>query len=416
MSILRVDDVVVDGVNVSMCCRDGVIDAIGTDKETSPADDVLDGRGMTVVPPLVNGHTHAAMTLFRSFGDDMTLDAWLRTRIWPAEARLHPDDVYWGTRLACIEMIKAGVGRFFDMYWYAEEGARAARDSGIRMVASQLVFALDNGPPGTSLAEAPDGFDALGGFGPLVEPGFALHSVYVSSEADMRAVADLAGERSASVQIHLAETEDEVTNCVAEHGVRPLALLARNGLVHDRMVYAHGVWLDAAELGLIAARGATVVTNPVSNMKLAVGRAFPYTAARNHGVALGMGTDGAASNNSLDMFDDLKVFALLQKHAANDPSVAPAEDVWRIATGRCSNVMGGHAIEVGAPADFLLIDAQATELLPGALVPNLVYAASGSIVDSTVIAGRVVMRHREVADEAEVRTEVIARAARVRDE
>ena len=212
-----------------------------------------------------------------------------------------------------------------------------------------------------------------------------------------------------------SDLEGEVTDCLAAHGCRPAEYLDRVGLLGPRTVLAHGVWLDEAELDLVAERGATVVTNPVSNMKLAVGRAFPYPAARAAGVPVGIGTDGAASNNSLDLIGELKHLALLQKHAHGDPSVMPSGEAWTVATGGHAPLLGGSAPAVGAPADFSLVDADATGLLPAALVDALVYSGTGAVVQTVVIDGEVVMRDRVIDGEAEVRERALAAARRLRE-
>jgi 5-methylthioadenosine/S-adenosylhomocysteine deaminase len=179
-------------------------------------------------------------------------------------------------------------------------------------------------------------------------------------------------------------------------------------------VVAHGVWLDDAELALVAERGATIVTNPVSNMKLAVGRAFPYPTARAAGVPIGLGTDGAASNNSLDLLAELKMFTLLQKHTAVDAAMLPAADAWAVATGADAPRLGGTHLAIGAPADFALVDASTPELAPAPLVDGLVYSGAGAAVQSVVVAGSVLMRDRRVDDEDEIRARAGAAALRVR--
>jgi 5-methylthioadenosine/S-adenosylhomocysteine deaminase len=243
----------------------------------------------------------------------------------------------------------------------------------------------------------------------------APHSIYTVSEELLRWAAEEAARRSLSIQIHLAETEEEVSDCLGAHGVRPAVYLDRLGLLSERTVLAHGVWLDREELELIAARGCTVVTNPVANMKLAVGGPFPYPAAREAGVAVGLGTDGAGSNDSLDLFSDLKALALVQRHATGDPTVLPATEAVEIATGARAPLFGGGVppLTVGAPADFLLLRRDAYELGLGDLASDLVYAASGSIVDTTVIAGRMLMRDGEIEGAAEVVAQAAERARRL---
>jgi 5-methylthioadenosine/S-adenosylhomocysteine deaminase len=209
------------------------------------------------------------------------------------------------------------------------------------------------------------------------------------------------------VQIHLSETEKEVHDCLAEHGERPAFYLDRLGLLTGRTVLAHGVWLDPDELALIAERGATVVSNPVANMKLAVGGVFPYPAARTAGVRVGLGTDGAGSNDSLDLLADLKTFALVQKHAAADPTAIDAGEALAIATGDQAPLLGATPLEPGAAADFLLLRADSPDLGIGDFTSDLVYAASGAAVATTVVAGRVLMRDGEVPG----LDEIVARAA-----
>jgi 5-methylthioadenosine/S-adenosylhomocysteine deaminase len=407
-------DVVLDGEHVALRAVDGTITALGADVEPEPRDDVVAGRGLALVPGLVNGHGHAAMTLLRGYGDDLPLKRWLETRIWPAEARLTRDDVYWGTRLACLEMIRAGTTHCWDMYWFQFDVARAFVDSGMRATVSQVFLSFEGAPDEARPEAAPEGLDRLAEFGPRITPSLGPHAIYTVDEPTLRFVAELARARSVPVQIHLSETEGEVNDCVAAHGCRPAEYLDRLGLLHGRTVLAHGVWLDDIELALVAERGATIVTNPASNMKLATGRAFPYPAARDAGVRVGLGTDGAASNNSLDLLAELKLFALLQKHTAGDAAVLPASDAFAIATAAFAPVLGGTPLAVGAPADFVLVDAATPELAPAPLLDGLVYSGSGAAVQTVVVAGSVLMRDRHVDGEEEIRTRASAAARRVR--
>jgi len=405
---------VLDGEGVGVRCVEGTIEAIGVDVAAQPGDEVLDAGGAPLVPALVNGHGHAAMTLFRGYGGDLPLMRWLREKIWPVEARLEPEDVYWGTRLACAEMIRTGTARFWDMYWHPEATARAVADAGLRATIGGPLFDAGGNAEGTKQRVRGE-LDALAGRGAAIDAAIAPHSIYTVSEELLRWTAETAAERELPVQIHLAETADEVEECMARHGVRPAAYLDRLGLLGERTLLAHGVWLNRAELELIAERGATVVVNPVANMKLAVGGTFPYPAAREAGVALGLGTDGAGSNDSLDLFADLKAFALSQRHAAGDPTVIAAAEALRIATGAASPLLaGGHEpLTGGAPADFLLLRGDSPELGLGDLTSDLVYAASGSVVDTSVVAGRVLMRGGSVEDSAEIVSRAAERARRL---
>lgn len=388
-----------DGATVGLRCENGKIVALGPEVTPAPGDETIEAGGAHLVAPLLNAHTHAAMTLFRGYGGDLPLMRWLRELIWPVEAKLEPDDVYWGTRLACLEMTRTGTARFWDMYWHPGATARAVRDAGLRATVGGPLLDADGGTEEMKEA-ALSSLDELAEAGPPVAASLAPHSIYTVSEGLLRWTAELAAERSVPIQIHLSETEDEVSQCLERHGVRPASYLDRLGVLGKRTVLAHGVWLDESELELIAARGCTLAANPVANMKLAVGGVLPYPAARRTGVRVGLGTDGAGSNDSLDMLADLKVFALSQRHASGDPTVLPAEEAWRIATG-------GAALREGAAADFLLLDAGSPALGLGDLHADLVYAASGSVVDTTVVAGRVLMRDG-VVEGAE---EIVARAS-----
>jgi 5-methylthioadenosine/S-adenosylhomocysteine deaminase len=409
---LAVTDALLGGERVGVRCEGGVIVALGPDVAAAPGGEVIDAGGAHVVPPLINGHTHAAMTLFRGSGGDLPLMPWLEEKIWPVEARLDAEDVYWGARLACAEMIRSGTTRFWDMYWQPEATARAVEEAGIRAAIGAPLFDATS-----SFEDLRDSalrsLEALSQFGPLVTPALAPHAIYTVSEKSLRWIGELSAERDLPVQIHLSETEKEVHDCIAEHGERPAHYLDRLGLLSERTILAHGVWLDPEELALVAERGATVVSNPAANMKLAVGGVFPYPAAKAAGVNVGLGTDGAGSNDSLDLLADLKLFALAQKHAGADPTAIDAAEAWAVATGARAPLLGATPLEPGAPADFLLLRRDAPELGIGDLASDLVYAAAGAAVDTTVVAGKVLMRGGELPGLEEIVGEAAKRAHRL---
>ncbi len=405
---LAVIDARLGGSTVGVRCEAGVIAAIGPDAVPRQGDEVLEAGGQALVPGLVNAHTHAGMTLFRGFADDLPLMEWLEQHIWPVEKRMSAEDVYWGTRLACLEMIRTGTTSFWDMYWHADAAARAVEDAGIRaMTAAPLIDDADPDKSDRACDDAERSIERIAAAaGTLAKPGFAPHAIYSVSEKSLRRLAERAPELGVPVQIHLSETREEVEACVRDRGVRPAQYLDSCGLLGPDTVLAHGVWLDDSELELIAERGATVVTNPVANLKLAVGGLFPYRAARAREVAMGLGTDGPGSNNSLDLVDDMKVFALLHKNAAGDPAAVTAAETLALARGERSPLLRRPALEEGAEADFLLVRTDSAELSLGALDAGLVYAASGAVVDATVVAGTVLMSAGIVADA----DEVVARA------
>jgi 5-methylthioadenosine/S-adenosylhomocysteine deaminase len=420
-----------DGEIVGLRCEDGRIAAIGPEVAPEPGDQTIDAAGAPLVRSLVNGHTHAAMTLFRGYGGDLPLLRWLHERIWPVEARLEAEDVYWGARLACLEMIRTGTTRLWDMYWHPEATARAVEDAGLQATIGGPLIDVD-GSAGDVRSTILSDLDRLAGRGPAIRSALAPHAIYTVSEELLRWAAEVAGQRRLPIHIHLSETQHEVAECQERHGLRPAAYLDRVGLLGEQTVLAHGVWLDEAELELIAERGCTVVANPVANMKLAVGGVFPYPAARRAGVAVGLGTDGAGSNDSLDLFSDLKAFALMQRHSTGDTTVLSAAEAWEIATGSRAPLLTSDAPnraeidagarsqtdaparpQVGGPADFLLLRPGSYELGLGDLASDLVYAANGSIVDTTVSGGRVLMRHGEVEDSGEILARAAERARRL---
>jgi 5-methylthioadenosine/S-adenosylhomocysteine deaminase len=403
---LTVENARRDGERVGLRCENGTIAALGPEVAPEPGDETLDAGGAHLLPPLVNGHTHAAMTLFRGSGGDLPLMPWLEEKIWPVEAKLDDEDVYRGARLACAEMLRSGTTRFWDMYWHPAATARAVSDAGIRATIGTPLFDL-GGSPAELRESAHRSLEQLAEFGPAITPALAPHAIYTVSEQSLRWIGELSAERELPVQIHLSETEKEVQDCLAEHGERPAFYLDRLGILSARTVLAHGVWLDPDELALIAERGATVVTNPVANMKLAVGGVFPHPAARAAGVRVGLGTDGAGSNDSLDLLADLKTFALVQKHAAADPTAIDAAEAWAVATGARAPVLGAGPLEPGAAADFLLLRPHSPELGIGDLTADLVYAAGSAAVDTVVAAGRVLVRDGELPE----LEETVARAA-----
>lgn len=401
---------------VDLLLEQGRIAALSTGLPPAPECAILEADGMAVVPGLVNGHTHAAMTLLRGYGDDMPLLEWLQTRIWPAEARMTPEDVLWGTRLACLEMIRSGTVAFFDMYWHFHAIAAAVEEMGLRAALGTVIIDVagpEQGEQFRGVAERT--LEEMERYSERIRLVLAPHAIYTVSRPLLEWVAEFSQRHQLPIHIHLSETAEEVGTCLRNHQVRPAHYLDRVGLLTPRTLLAHGVHLDDGELDLIAARGATIVTNPVSNLKLAVGGVFPFARAVQRGIPVGLGTDGASSNNTLDLFQEMKVLSLIQKHADGNPTVLPAAQAWRVATGAGAPLLGQSGrIAVGEPADLLLIRRDRVEMTPEHdFISNLVYAATGSVVDTTIVAGRVLMHQRRIEGEAEIREEVARRAHRL---
>jgi 5-methylthioadenosine/S-adenosylhomocysteine deaminase len=379
---------------------------------------VIDAKGLHAFPSFRNAHTHVAMVLLRGYGDDMPLMDWLRTRIWPVEARLTEDDVYAGARLGILEMIRGGTTFFNEMYWHRPALVRAAEELGVRAVIGQTII---NAGGEALLKQQKRELERLAAEEPASKSGrvklcAAPHSIYTTTADELQWIGEIAGRYDLLVHIHLSETQGEVDDCLQRHGCRPAMLLERVGLMRSNLVAAHGQFLDDEELTLIGEACASLVTNPAANLKLATGGIFPYARARAAGIRVCLGTDGAASNNSLSMIEAMKLAALLAKHREKSATVLPAREALEMATTTPAEVFreGSGRIEAGARADLILVDfsGPATQPLHDPL-SQLVYAASSSCIHTTICDGQVLMHAGviEVCDEHEV-IEHAAAAAR----
>ena len=413
----------VDGSRGDLGIEGNRISHIGPAAPEADAARTIDGTDRLALPGLVNAHTHAAMTLFRGYGDDMPLRPWLEERIWPAEAKLTDDDVYWGTRLACAEMIRTGTTLLNDMYWKVPNAVRAIRDAGLRAnVSAGLISGGFMGDLKSEMRELIAMYET-GEFGERIRLALSPHAPYTVTPDDLEWCAGLATEHDLPIQIHLSETLREVEECVAEHGLRPAFHLERHGILSRPTTLAHGVWLDREELGMLAGHETTVVHNPVSNLKLACGQGrdvrgwFDYPGAKAAGVNVALATDGTASNTNLDMFEEMKFASLMAKHASGDPTCMPAAETLDIATRGGADGMGwtdAGRLEVGALADVVLLDLTEVTLTPmHDPASHAVYAANGQCVHTTICDGRVLMEGGEIEGLDEVRARAIQAARRV---
>ncbi|WP_280586522.1 amidohydrolase [Halorubrum sp. Boch-26] len=379
---------------------DGASERASAD-EANDADEILDAAGSIVIPGLVNAHTHVAMTLLRGYADDKPLDAWLREDIWPAEAELTDDDIEAGAALGALEMIRSGTTAFADMYFAMDRvadvvdraGLRARLGHGVVTVGKDAADARADVEESIAVARELDG--AADG---RVRTAFMPHSLTTVGEEFLRDGVAEAREAGVPVHLHANETADEVGPIVSERGERPIAYAADLDALGPGDFFAHGVHLDDSEIDRLAESGTAVVHCPASNMKLASGMA-PVQRLRGAGVTVALGTDGAASNNDLDVFDEMRDAAMLGKLAADDAAAVPAEAVVEMATAAGADALGlpGGRIEPGAVADLAVVDLDAPHLTPvHDPVSHLAYAARGSDVRHTVCDGEVLMRDREV--------------------
>lgn len=379
-----------------------------------PHYDVLEGSRRVVVPGMANTHTHAAMTLFRGYGDDLPLMRWLEDYIWPVEAHMTEEDVYWGVRLACLEMMRTGTTLFLDMYAFPMATAQAVEDSGLRGVVSYTLF--DRGDEKraqedrNNCAYYKKEFER---FSSRVTFSIGPHAIYTISGSQLRFCRDFADEADVLVHLHLSETEGEVKNALASYGLRPVPYLKQLGALSDKFVLAHSLWLTDEELDIIAAAGASTVHNPASNMKLASGAAFRFAEMRARGIKVGLGTDGCSSSNNLDMFIAMRMAALLGKVWRLDPTATPAPAIYEAATSVGYDILriDGGRLQEGALADLCLLRTDKPTMVPlHNLTSNLVYSADGSVVDTTIVDGKILMREGVIPGEQEVITKANQRA------
>lgn len=385
---------------------------VGTvpDSECQGAE-ILDGTDKAVIPGFANTHTHAAMTYFRGYGDDLDLMDWLNNMVWPVEAHLTPEDVYWGSKMACVEMIKSGTTAFLDMYTFPEGTAQAVEESGMRAVLSYTMFDQGDEERAKLDRENLDRYlNDFRDFSDRVQFSVGPHAIYTVSGKQLKYAHEFAKEHDLLVHLHLSETYVEWKEACRKYGTTPVRYLNNLGILSPRLVLAHSLWMDSEELQMLADNGCSTVHNPASNMKLASGYRFRFDEMRKKGIKLGIGTDGCSSSNTLDMTTAMRLASFLAKAWSGDPKAAPARDVFESATKTGYEILrvNGGEISVGSVADLCLVDLTVPEMTPvHNLISNMVYSACGSFIDTTIVNGKILMRNRVVEGEEEVREQFL---------
>ncbi len=384
---ILIKDILLDGKPVNILIEGGRYKDINAPSDIY-ADKVIDGSGLAILSSFFNTHTHAAMTLLRGYADDMPLQKWLEEYIWPFEDKLTAEDIRRGSDIAVREMLEGGTTFFNDMYFDIEQTINAVEERGMR--AAIGITMMEN----HSKAVEEQKLDFVRNF---VDPTagriqlvMAPHAIYTVGTEKLRLSANFARRHGLRLHIHLSETLKEVEDCYKKHGMSPVKYLDSIGFLGPDVIAAHCVHVDEKDWKLLARRGVTVSHCPVSNMKLGSGR-FPYELALESGCRITLGTDGASSNNALDMIGEMKVAALLAK-VKGDPSLLPAEEVFRWATVNGAKAFGIDAgeIAVGKLADALLVDMSCVRMTPcHNLVSNMVYAADSSVIRHTLCEGRI---------------------------
>ncbi|PRR74180.1 amidohydrolase [Neomoorella humiferrea] len=380
------------------------------------ADTVIKADDKVALPGLVNAHTHAAMALLRSYADDLPLKEWLEKKIWPREARLTREDIYWGTKLALLEMIRSGTTTFADMYFNMDAVAEAVLEAGLRGCLSQGLIGFQD-EDGGRLASGVSLVKEWQGAGDgRITTMLGPHAPYTCPPEYLTKVADTAAGLGVGLHIHLAETKGEVADIQSRYGATPIALANRLGLFELPVLAAHCVHLTAEDISILAEKKVGVAHCPESNLKLASGVA-PVKAMLSAGVNVAIGTDGAASNNNLDMVGEIRTCALLAKGISGDPTAVPAHQALVMATLNGARALGLDkkigTLEAGKKADLILVNKRLPHMMPSHNVEaDIVYAASGNDVDTVIVNGKILMSGGEVKtlDVEEIYAEVKKRA------
>ncbi len=397
-------DIIYNGI---ICIKDGIIVRVEQHnpcEKLPEAAEMIDAGGGIVMPGLINTHTHLPMSLFRGLADDLPLQTWLNDHIFPAEAsHINEESVHWGTLLSCAEMLLSGTTTCCDGYFLEDKVAKAVQTTGMRAVLGQGIvdFPAPGVPdPAENVDHARSFVDQWHGFSDRITPSVFCHSPYTCSEDTLKRAKAAASEKGILFQIHTAETRGEREQFETEHGISPVGWLDRLGILDANTLLAHAVWVDQKDMALIVKRGAKVSHNPESNMKLASGVA-PVPEMLRTGITVGLGTDGCASNNNLDLFQEMDTTAKLHKVIRSDPTVMDATTVIRMATIEGAKAIGLEkkigSIEIGKKADIIILDMQQPHLKPMYHPEShVVYAASGADVRDVIVGGDAVVKERKL--------------------
>lgn len=378
---------------------------IDADIDRWSADKTIDGDKFAAIPGLVNGHTHAAMTLVRGYKEDMALHEWLN-EIWRIEAEIDDEMVYWGTKLACLEMIKTGTTLFNDQYMRMLSSVKAIEEMGLR---SHQTFLMMNFMDDTSndrlKRECADALDISGDWPDRIKFGVSVHSPYTVSEEMIRWSGEFVRENNLLMHTHISETKKEVEDMMNLRGVSPVKYMDSLGALGNEVIAAHCVWLDEEDMEIFARRGVNVVHNINSNLKLASGYKFLYEEMRDMGINIALGTDGAASSNNLDILEAMKTMAMVQKAWREDPKSMPLNELMNVATinGAKALRIDAGRIEEGALADIVLVNTDSYQFTPMfGFEADLVYSANSSCIDTVICDGKILMENRVVPGEKDI--------------
>lgn len=404
MGNILIKGVLLQGRKRDILVTDNIISKIADSIEAEGAT-VIDGSKKAAIPGFVNMHTHSAMTLMRGVNEDSHLQEWLDI-IWKMEPRLDEELIYWGTKLACLEMIKTGTTCFNDQYWMIDTAVKAISDMGLRSLNPYVFLDLFDQTKAEHLKkECLEIYSKSKDWDPLNRFAIAIHAPYSVSESSIRWASDFAREHDLLVHIHLSETRKENNDCLQQHGLTPTRYLQKLGILGPEVIAAHCVWIDDEDIPVLAENDVKIVHNINSNLKLCSGYRFKYKEFKDAGLTVSLGTDGCASSNNLDMLEAMKTTALLQKGWREDPTAMPLGELLDTATLNGARSLGLNCgkVEEGALADLVLVDINNYAFTPNFnFLANLVYSANSSCVDTVICNGKIVMQNRKVAGEEEI--------------
>jgi len=399
---LLIKNVILENKKIDILVEKGKISKIGKNLNLK-ANEKIDAKGeKAVIPGLINCHSHGAMILFRGIAEDLPLKEWLEKKIWPREAKLTEDDVYWGTKLAILEMIKSGITTFNEMYWFEEAQFAAIKEMGIRAFLGLVI--LDFLPMGSKEKVEKLAQKLKRNLPPTIQFTIAPHAIYTVSKENLIWAKNFAKKHKLLIHMHLAETENEVKDCLKKYKMRPVEFLEKIGFLNKNCIFAHCIWLSDREIEILEKRSCHLVYNPTSNMKLVSG-IFPWKKIKKRKLNVCLGTDGPASNNSLNLFLEMKIGALLQKIENKDPTIISAKEIFQMATKNGAKALRIEAgqIKVGKLADLVLIDLNKIEAFPNYdLISNLVYSDLKSCISEVICDGKILMRDGKIENEKEI--------------
>ncbi len=384
--------------NGMVLIEDGIISHVGTNDNNTVkqfnADEKIDAEGSIVMPGFINAHTHLPMTLFSGYGSGLPLKEWLEDKIWPAEAKLSGDDIYIGSKMGIAQMLLSGTTTFLDMYYFIDDMARAIDEMGIRAVLSRAV--LDFGGFDERLEESIESAKKYKNHN-MIDIMMGPHAIYTNSKESLLKVLKAAKENECAIHVHVSETKNEVDDCLKGTGMTPVEYLDSLGYFEENVVAAHCVHVTDEDIKIMAKKNVHAVHNPSSNMKLSSGLA-PIQKMLNEGVNVALGTDGASSNNNLDMMEEMHLAALLAKHKDGDPTAVSAETAIKMATANGAKALGifdkTGSLEKGKRADIIMLDLNSPFSQPKReYVNNIVYSMGRSQIKMTMVEGKVLQKN-----------------------